>query len=148
MMLPRIIAPAETRFWRKVDATAGIFECWPWLAGLTTKGYGGFTLGDRRRVLAHRFAYELLIGAVPAGMELDHTCRNRACVNPVHLEPVTHLENVRRGDAGRYKRELTHCKHGHELSGGNLIVRPEGWRHCRTCRNEAARRRSKWKHVA
>ena len=78
-------ATPEERFWAKVDKTD---DCWLWTANRTNAGYGHFWL-DRRMVLAHRFAYELLIGPIPDGLTLDHLCRVRACVNPAHLEAVT-----------------------------------------------------------
>ena len=83
-------------FWQKVDRTG---PCWVWLANTNDKGYGTFWIGPPRRghVKAHRFAYETEIGPVPAGFELDHLCRNRACVRPSHLEPVSHRENCVRG---------------------------------------------------
>lgn len=71
--------------------------CWEWQASLNPKGYGNFRL-DGQMTVAHRAAYLLLVGPVPEGRELDHLCRNRACVNPAHLEAVSHLVNVRRGD--------------------------------------------------
>jgi hypothetical protein len=81
------------RFWRKVDKTE---TCWLWTAG-TTGGYGHFRPARSVPVLAHRYTYEQMCGPVAEGMELDHLCRVPRCVNPAHLEPVTHAENVRRG---------------------------------------------------
>jgi hypothetical protein len=90
--------------------------------------------GRSKTRLAHVVAYEEAVGLVPAGLELDHLCRQTLCVNPVHVEPVTHRENMRRayGDT---------CKRGHALSGENLYVLPDGRRRCRTC--HALRERSR-----
>lgn len=84
----------EARFFAKVDRGDG---CWLWLACRQRDGYGSFRAGDSS-ALAHVFSWELLNGPVPQGLELDHLCRNRRCVRPDHLEPVTHAENVRRGE--------------------------------------------------
>ena len=85
---------------------------------------------------AHRYVYDSLVAPVPSNMELDHLCRNRSCVNPDHMEIVTHAENCRRGIPRCSK--LTHCKRGHELSGDNVYPHA-GRRHCRTCRKEYVR---------
>ena len=117
------------RFWSKVKKTD---TCWLWQSA-TCKGYGLFSyLG--KEVYAHRFSYELLVGPIPEGMELDHLCRSPACVNPARLEPVTHQENCRRGEAGRHKCRRIHCKWGHEFTPENTYVDPRGDRHCRICR--------------
>lgn len=139
----------EERFWDAVDKD-GPGGCWLWTYTKTPSGYGSFTIGprsDRRVVLAHRFAYELLVGPVPDGLELDHVkawgCTNRHCVNPAHLEAVTHAENVRRGrsaEATRLRRALqTHCKRGHPLSGENVYRASKGGRGCRACRLQLQR---------
>lgn len=86
--------PPESRFWSKVDKTA---TCWNWTGARDPNGYGRFGIRGRRLALAHRFAYELVNGTVPGALFLDHLCRNPSCVNPDHLEPVTHRENVMRG---------------------------------------------------
>jgi len=116
--------------------------CWLWIAGVNPLGYGQFWWSGRT-VTAHRFAYEREVGPIPDGLELDHLCRTRCCVNPAHLEPVTHRENTLRGDTitGRQARQ-THCKRGHPLSGPNLYAKPNGRRQCRTC---AAASREKWR---
>ena len=122
------------RFWAKVDK--GIF-CWEWL-GSKSNGYGRFWF-EGRLVQAHRWAYETVAGPIPEGLELDHLCRVRHCVNPSHLEPVTHYQNIIRGFPGMPRR--AHCPDGHPLSGDNLYVSPKAERHCRACRRAADARR-------
>jgi hypothetical protein len=85
----------EQRFWRHVVRDPDT-ECWEWTAARKNGGYGSFAIG-KGNVYAHRFAYEMLVGPIPEGLELDHLCRNRGCVNPDHLEPVTRQVNVLRG---------------------------------------------------
>lgn len=123
------------RFWSKVNRAG---DCWLWVASLGPNGYGQFNAGSSI-VRAHRFAYEAAVGPVPAGLELDHLCRVRRCVNPAHLEPVTHRDNIMRGDtivAGQVKRGR--CPIGHEYAGENLIVR-QGSRFCRECKRKSDR---------
>lgn len=86
----------SARFWAKVDKR-GPDDCWLWLANKTApNGHGRFSTGGSM-VMAHRFAYELLVGPIPDGLVIDHLCRVRLCVNPKHLEPVTAVENIKRG---------------------------------------------------
>lgn len=109
--------------------------CWLWLGSLHPHdGYGMMTVGSRTR-WAHRIAYQTFIGDVPVGLQLDHLCRERRCVNPTHLEPVTCRENLLRGEgfSARNARK-THCVHGHVLTGRNLYISPTGRRNCRACR--------------
>ncbi len=129
---PQPLRCPRERFWEKVHRTD---TCWNWTAYKNTKGYGRFAVEASRQVLAHRLAWEWENGPVPDGLELDHLCRNRACVNPDHLEPVTHTENVRRSAAAR-----THCRNGHPFDEGNTAL-SQGHRRCRTCRNAAERAR-------
>src|SRR6185369_13442505 len=87
--IPAYSAAAQERFWSKVDASG---DCWIWRGTDDGKGYGVMHLG-RTTTTAHRFAYTLLVGPIPPGLQIDHLCRNRACVNPDHMEPVTQRVN-------------------------------------------------------
>lgn len=136
----------ERRFWRNVAKSE---SCWEWRGWTTGNGYGRFRVTGGR-VLAHRYSYELLVGPIPVGMEIDHLCRNPSCVNPAHLEPVTHRENLLRGTspAAGYARQ-THCKRGHPFSPENTYIIPaSGSRQCLSCKRAAragnnARRRER-----
>lgn len=119
------------RFWGKVEKTS---SCWLWTAA-RTDGYG--RLGNE---YAHRVAYRMLVGPIPLGLQLDHLCRVRHCVNPAHLEPVTQRENVLRGETIVARNAVkTHCPHGHPLSGHNLRLF-NGHRSCKLCNASSARR--------
>lgn len=132
--------PIAERFWPKVDVRTAD-ECWPWLAWLDRHGYGMISRGGRGNgmAFAHRVAYEICVGPIPDGLEIDHLCRNPSCVNPAHLEPVTHIENIRRGNAGQFWREKTHCPHGHEYTPENT-QRYHGRRFCLQCKRASKRR--------
>ena len=107
--------------------------CWLWDGALKDNGYGCVWAGGRVKA-AHREVYELLLGCVSSSLTLDHLCRQRSCVNPDHLEPVTLRENLRRGESPTaINTRKTHCVHGHELSGSNLRIRASGWRGCKEC---------------
>lgn len=122
--------PEADRFWPKVQGQPN--GCWTWLGGKNSNGYGVFGHGPRGSgfVKAHRWAYEFLVGTIPKGLQIDHLCRNRICVNPTHLEPVTQRENILRGESfiAACARQ-THCKFGHPFDAVNTRVD----RNCRVC---------------
>ena len=134
----------ESRFFAKVRQSG---DCWEW-TGTTNNGYGHFWTGDSR-VYAHRLAFEFLRDEIPADLQIDHLCRNRLCVNPWHMEPVTARINTLRGSGVTARLAvLTHCKHGHEFTPQNTIRIPQG-RQCRTCRRAIeARYRARKKESA
>ena len=118
--------------------------CIEWTGSKNDKGYGTFYDGLGSSVMAHRWSYENLVGPIPAGRYLDHLCRNRACVNPSHPEPVTQRENLLRGSTiPAANATKTHCPSGHPYSGGNLYTPPgTNSRLCRACayaRNRSVR---------
>ncbi len=122
------------RFWHKVYADPS--GCWLWVASLNTPGYGQSWNG-KKVDFAHRMSYAAFKGAIPSDLELDHLCRVRRCVNPLHLEAVTHGENMTRGQIGKglkeWNQRRTHCKHGHEFTEENTH-HYQGKRICRVCR--------------
>lgn len=135
-MSPRKAAPPAERFWAKVD-TSG--ECWLWTAYCDPAGYGRFAMSRSTGTgYAHRIAYELTIGPIPEGLELDHLCRNRGCVRPSHLEPVTTKVNSMRSTSPIAANALkTHCPQGHAYDEENTR-RHNGRRDCRACSRERA----------
>jgi len=115
------------RFWAKANGS-GVDTCWKWTSAFCRQGYGMFWMFGGGR-LAHRVAYELMIGEIPEGLDLDHLCHQRDCVNPWHLEPVTRRVNLRRGNGtGR-----TSCPQGHPYVTGNIYMERTGTKKCRTC---------------
>lgn len=134
------------RFWAKVNKDSGVIPehrpdlgmCWLWTAYAMDNGYGKFSHGTRattKCVLAHRFAYELEIGPIPAGLELDHLCLVRLCVRPRHLEPVTGLvNNLRSSSPPAENARKTHCPRGHLYDEANTRITADGWRICRACK--------------
>ena len=128
---------AHERFWQR---TMQVGDCIEWMGYREPAGYGRFGVGGKA-VLAHRFSYEEANGPIPADMEIDHLCKNRACVKVAHLEAVSKTENRRRSDAGARLRErmalITHCPQGHPYSDDNIYLKrlKNGYyaRQCREC---------------
>lgn len=128
---PRAIIPPSDRFAKKYRVAES--GCWEWLGGTNGHGYGTFMVAKRLpRAYAHRYSYELHVGPIPAGLQIDHLCRNRSCVNPAHLEVVTCLENLMRSEHPHFKTARTGvCQRGHDMS--DAYVGPNGHRRCREC---------------
>lgn len=122
-------------------------RCWFWQGAKTRSGYGNFMLTKTppKYVAAHRIAYEHYRGPIPEGLHLDHLCRNRSCVNPWHLEPVTNRENAQRGARGRM---VTHCRNGHPYNEENTMWRKNGRRGCRACARETMARKRAAGYIA
>jgi len=133
------------RFWSKVNKPSGCCRyfaylddwrfteedpCWIWIACQVSQGYGRYHYQGETQS-AHCVAYAALVGPIPEGMELDHLCRVRNCVNPNHLEPVTNRENVRRGSIGG--ATAIHCKHGHRWTEETTRIDSSGTKRCRVC---------------
>lgn len=123
---PSIFHKIESR----LDKTSSANGCWLW-TGATARGYG-YIAWDGELLIVHRAYLESTGVQIPTGLELDHLCRVRNCVNPDHLEPVTHQENTKRGLAGHWKRADV-CKQGHPFDEANTYMNPSGSRACRAC---------------
>jgi hypothetical protein len=113
-------------------------SCWIWAGTTGDDNYGRMSVNGKS-VPAHRVSYELHVGPIPEGLEIDHLCRVRNCVNWRHLEPVTRLENQHRSPLTM--KGKTHCKKGHPFSGYNLMFSTNGQRMCRVCRRAVMRQR-------
>ena len=124
--------PIEDRFWEKVIGPPDPNVCWIWVGCIRKGGYGRFRLTHTIETRAHQFAYELMEGLILEGFEPDHLCRNPRCVNPAHIEIVTHRVNMLR-------TRKTYCVHGHFLNEMNVYVSPSGGRKCKICTKERIR---------
>ena len=141
---PKILHLSDRQWgnlWKKVRPTG---FCWEWTANRCRKGYGRFNLGGKQQQ-AHRVVYEVLVGLIPEGLEIDHLCRNKACVNPDHLEPVTGSENMKRVPGKPFwvfsgKHVTGFCRQGHEYTDENTYTYPDGRTECRTCKRAHKRR--------
>jgi hypothetical protein len=122
----------------KIDSNG----CWNWQLSKERGGYGKIKVAYKSK-LAHRVSYEVFVGEIPNGLQLDHICKVRACVNPAHLEPVTAKENLHRSSLKELwaaKKEVTHCPQGHKYTTANTLIKQNKWgndcRNCRTCHRE------------
>jgi hypothetical protein len=139
--------PVRQKGWNGTPAerlermTAKVDGCIVWIGRLHRSGYADFYV-DGKLVMAHRFAYEQANGPIPEGMQLDHLCRNRRCVNPNHLEPVTSRENTMRSpiSPAAVNARKTHCVNGHALDGENLRIDYQGYRRCIACQSARSKR--------
>lgn len=129
-------ATPESRFWAKVHIGEPD-ECWLWTGATKSHGYG--YLGRNGKTLhAHRYAFELEVGPIPEGFQVDHLCFNRACVNPSHLEAVPPVVNMRRAAKRNYGKV---CRNGHPKTEANIYVTTQGVTQCRACHKDRERER-------
>jgi hypothetical protein len=134
-------APLRERLLRSIEVDDN--GCWVWQLSKDKDGYGWVGIARKKTGHAHRASYTVFKGEIPAGLTIDHLCRNRACINPDHLEAVPHGVNVLRGDAPTARNaRATHCIHGHEFTEANTYInKGNGQRVCRKCSRIRSNRR-------
>ena len=137
----------------RIDKTSGIFgednqyatECWIYTGYINRLGYGTVGIGQSF-ILAHRLSYQHYKGDIPDDLCVDHLCRTRSCVNPDHLELVTNVENVMRGNSQHaINARKTHCKHGHEFTQENTGIDKRDRRYCKLCARNRRRKHQGYK---
>lgn len=143
---------AVSRFMDKLEMITES-GCWVWMACCNGNGYGRFGLSGRT-VYAHRFAFELLRGPIPPGLEIDHLCRVRSCVNPYHMEAVTDRVNTLRGESvSALHHRKSKCSNGHALTGDNVRIEfskisKYGRRRCKQCARDYDAKKRALRHTA
>ena len=133
---PRKLQDLETKLFKKIRIYKS--GCWIWTGAKykkTTGDYGQIRIGGKLRKV-HQISYEHFIGEIPKGLELDHLCKNTLCVNPKHLEPVTHKVNMERGK----NATKTHCKRGHRYTTETTYIHLDGKRECRICKKKSTQK--------
>lgn len=146
--MPRYRLTPEQKLELFHTKTAYAGDCIVWTGCIDRSGYGMFCGDEKFSVKAHRYIYEKTHGLIPPGLQIDHLCRNRACVNTAHLQSVTQQENMRRGcGVAVLNAAKTRCGNGHEYAGRNLISY-RNMRYCRACMNERNRKQRLNKGVA
>jgi hypothetical protein len=129
-----VAIPAAIRFWKFVSK-GGDSSCWEWTGNTVGRGndprYGQFSKGKGSPIYAHRYSFEMVNGPIPPDMQVHHKCKNRLCVNPAHLELA--IRHNHPDGAPVMRREMTHCRYGHEYTPENTFIRTTGTRRCRKC---------------
>ena len=134
------------RFLKKVDQFTRIDRCWIWQASKFWQGYGQFGY-EGKNWYAHRWSYTYFRGEIPSGLELDHTCKIKSCVNPYHLDAVTQVGNMNRAVQRKenYHSSQAYCKRGHKFTTENTYINKKSSgaiiRYCRMCKRERDRKR-------
>lgn len=135
--MTRTTTAANEKFWDRVVKSPG---CWEWIGSISKWGYGIWQPHRGVSLRAHRVSYEATVGPIPDGLVLDHLCRNKRCVNPAHLEPVTDRVNTLRGvGPSAVNATKAACVHGHPFTTENTFIESDGRRACQACRRRTWR---------